>query len=85
MLSTQHSCEGGTLIYSREGDGGLGTVTEVISNGENDGDRNAVKVTWSNNETSICRPGEDVVCVEEMPGLSYYRDHIPVLRKQRFD
>ncbi|KAH3783603.1 E3 ubiquitin-protein ligase MIB2-like [Dreissena polymorpha] len=85
LMITQKSCEGGTLIYSREDDGGLGTVTEVISNGENEGDRNAVKVTWSNNEMSICRPGEDVFCVEEMPGLSYYRDHIPVLRCEQDD
>lgn len=54
-------------------------MVACIPCGEHEASQNAVKVSWSNNETSRCRPGIDVICIEEMPGLSYYRDHLPVL------
>ncbi|XP_052228466.1 E3 ubiquitin-protein ligase MIB2-like isoform X2 [Dreissena polymorpha] len=60
----------------------FGTVTEVIS--LEDGDkRDAVNVTWQDGSTSTCMVGFqgkiDLVCVEEMPGLEYYREHMAVL------
>ncbi|XP_052226880.1 E3 ubiquitin-protein ligase MIB2-like isoform X2 [Dreissena polymorpha] len=62
-----------------------GTVAACVPYNEHEALQNAVKVVWSNNETSVCRPGVEVICIEEMPGLYYYRDHLPVLGQNTYD
>lgn len=62
------------------GNGKEGTV-ESTQNYRPDGkERNAVKVTWSNKENNKYKLGYrgkvDLICVEETPGMDYYRDHL---------
>ncbi|KAH3783586.1 hypothetical protein DPMN_161528 [Dreissena polymorpha] len=64
------------------GDGKIGTVTEVF-NFASTAEKDGVKVTWPNKQNNSYRLGfrgkVDVQCVEEMPGMDYYRDHLFVL------
>ena len=67
------------------GDGKIGTV-DSVQNYRTDGkERNAVKVTWPNKENNMYKLGYrgkvDVICVEEVPGMDYYRDHLFPLSK----
>ena len=67
------------------GDGKIGKVT-TLQNYRTDGkERNAVKVTWPNTECNMYKLGYrgkvDLVCVEEVPGMDYYRDHLFPLSK----
>ena len=57
-----------------------------MQNYQNDGaERNAVKVTWPNKVENVYKMGYggkvDLICVEEAPGMDYYRDHLLALSK----
>lgn len=67
--------------------GGKDKFGEVIAivNFSPDTDHDAAEVTWRNGYTNVYRLGYrgrlDIICVEPIKGLPYYRDHIPVLSK----
>ena len=79
-----NAVENNYLCYT----GGAGNFGDVISTDSfGTGDEiNGVKVRWSNNASNSYRLGYqgkvDIVCVEETPGMDYYRDHLFVLSKE---
>ncbi|XP_052760434.1 E3 ubiquitin-protein ligase MIB2-like isoform X2 [Mya arenaria] len=62
------------------GDGKVGTITDVVNYGTTGPWRDAVKVKWLSGDSNQYRLGYrgkvDLECVEETPGLDYYRDHL---------
>lgn len=68
------------------GDGKIGTVISVNDYGTCGHERDAITVTWpANKDGNRYRLGYrgkvDVRCVEESPGLDYYKDHLLTLGK----
>ncbi|XP_041378055.1 E3 ubiquitin-protein ligase MIB2-like [Gigantopelta aegis] len=63
------------------GPGSPGTVKTVEYSRTHSATRNTVAVTWDNGNSNICRVGAngmmDLKCVEECPGIYYYKDHLP--------
>ncbi|KAL4221757.1 E3 ubiquitin-protein ligase mib2 [Mactra antiquata] len=62
------------------GDGNIGTVLEVTNHGSAGMERDSVKVRWPNKEENQYRVGYkgkmDLLCVEQAPGMDFYRDHL---------
>lgn len=68
------------------GSGKKGKVEDLRGFGSDVGGRNAVRVRWeTSGEANVyrvgCRGKVDLQCVEEAPGGSYYREHLPVVGK----
>lgn len=66
------------------GSGKKGKVEDLRGFGSDVGGRNAVRVRWeTSGEANVyrvgCRGKVDLQCVEEAPGGSYYREHLPVV------
>lgn len=67
--------------------GGLGSTGKVVGfeNVAPDSSRNVIRVEWGNGNSNSYRIGfkghVDLTCVEEIAGMYYYKDHLPVLSK----
>lgn len=66
------------------GEGKAGTVTDVRG-WETESGRSVASVRWSSGSTNVYRLGHlgkvDLRCIQDVPGPTYYRDHLPVLGK----
>lgn len=64
------------------GEGKAGTVTDVRG-WETESGRSVASVRWSSGSTNVYRLGHlgkvDLRCIQDVPGPTYYRDHLPVL------
>lgn len=64
------------------GEGKAGTVTD-IRGWETESGRSVASVRWSSGSTNVYRLGHlgkvDLRCIQDVPGPTYYRDHLPVL------
>ncbi|XP_060573525.1 E3 ubiquitin-protein ligase MIB2-like [Ruditapes philippinarum] len=62
------------------GDGKTGSIIETNNYGSSGPERDSVKVKWPNKESNSYRVGYrgkvDLVCVEQTPGMDFYKDHL---------
>lgn len=70
------------------GDGKVGSVLEMKNYGTSGAERDSVTVTWPNKESNSYRVGfrgkVDLMCIEETPGMDFYRDHLFAMSKNTF-
>ena len=71
-------------ISSTGGEGKIGRVID-IRGWDTESGRSVANVTWSSGSTNVYRVGHkgkvDLKYIQDSPGGSYYRNHLPVLGK----